>query len=417
MSKIKNFAISINKNIFKKIKSNAKIMKAIILAAWAGTRLKPLTNTIPKPMISIFGKPILEHNLEAIYEFVDEIIIIIKYKQEIIKEYFKDNFNWVKITYIEQWEEKWTGWALKWLNLQDDVIILYWDSILDKNDLKKVITSQNYAWLVKEVETPEKYWIYKQNSNWFAIEVIEKPQEFVGNLANLWWFKFSPEIFKHINNIWLSVRWEYELTDAINLFLKDNKFELIKISWEFIDVWYPWDILTANKYFLDKLQKSEIKWTVENWVTIKWNIILEEWAILKSGTYIEWNVYIWKNTSIGPNTYLRWQTVIWENCHIWNAVEIKNTSIWNKTNVAHLSYIWDSILGNNINIWGGMITANLRHDKWNIKVMVNGSLVDSGLHKLWVIIWDNSKTGIKTMTYPGRIIENDSFTMPGEIVK
>jgi len=44
-------------------------------------------------MINIFGKPILEHNLEAIYEFVDEIIIIVKYKQEIIKQYFKDNYN------------------------------------------------------------------------------------------------------------------------------------------------------------------------------------------------------------------------------------------------------------------------------------------------------------------------------------
>jgi len=392
-------------------------MKAIILAAWEWSRLRPLTNTIPKPMINIFGKPILEHNLEAIYEFVDEIIIIVKYKQEIIKQYFKDNYNWVKITYIEQTDYKWTGWALKWISLKDDVIILYWDSILDKKDLQKVITSQNYAWLVKEVENPEKYGIYKQDLNWFALEIIEKPTEFIGNLANLWWFKFSKEIFKHIENIKLSLRWEYEITDAINAFLKNNKFELIKISWEFIDVWYPWDILTANKYFLDKLKKSEIKWTIENWVTIKWNIILEEWAILKAGTYIEWNIYIGKNTSIGPNAYLRGSTIIWENCHIWNAVEIKNSSIWNKTKIAHLSYIWDSILWNNINIWWWMITANLRHDKSNIKVMVKWELINSGLHKLWVIIWDNTKTGIKTITYPGRIIENDSFTIPGEIIK
>lgn len=392
-------------------------MKAIILAAWVWTRLKPLTNTIPKPMINIFGKPILVHNLETIYKFVDEIIIIVKYKKEIIIENIWNNFSWTKVTYIEQWYFPGTWWALRWLDIKDDVIILYWDSILDKNDLQKVITSPNYAWLVKEVETPEKYWIYKEDSNGFATEIIEKPTEFVWNLANLWGFKFSKEIFEHINNIWLSPRWEYELTDAINLFLKNNKFELIKISWEFIDVWYPWDILTANKYFLDKLDRTIINWEIEEWVTMKWKIILEEWAILKAGTYIEWNVYIGKNSSIGPNTYLRWQTVIWENCHIWNAVEIKNSSIWNKTNVAHLSYIWDSVLWNNVNIWWWMITANLRHDKSNIKVMVNGKLIDSGLHKLWVIIWDNTKTWIKTSTYPWRIIENDSFTMPWEIVK
>lgn len=79
---------------------------------------------------------------------------------------------------------------------------------------------------------------------------------------------------------------------------------------------------------------------------------------------------------------MRGNTVIGEKCHIGNAVEIKNSSIGDATNVAHLSYIGDSILGNHINIGGGMITANLRHDKGNIKVMVKDKLVDTGLHKL-----------------------------------
>ena len=129
------------------------------------------------------------------------------------------------------------------------------------------------------------------------------------------------------------------------------------------------------------------------------------------------DLYIWENTVIWPNTYLRWNTVIWDNCKIWNAVEIKNCSIWNKTNVAHLSYIWDSIIWNNVNIGWGFISANVRHDKANIKVMVKWKLVDSWLRKLWIIIWDNVKTGIKSYSMPWRIIENDSFTNPWEIIK
>ena len=66
------------KNIFYTIFFNYYIMIAIILAAWEWSRLKPLSNTIPKPMIKIFGKPILEHNLEHIYSKVDEIIIVTK---------------------------------------------------------------------------------------------------------------------------------------------------------------------------------------------------------------------------------------------------------------------------------------------------------------------------------------------------
>jgi dTDP-glucose pyrophosphorylase len=61
-----------------------------------------------------------------------------------------------------------------------------------------------------------------------------------------------------VHKIKLSQRKEYELTDAINLFVKDNKFELIEAKSEFIDISYPWNILDANAYFLDKLKKSKL---------------------------------------------------------------------------------------------------------------------------------------------------------------
>lgn len=393
-------------------------MKAVILAAWEWNRLKPLSNTIPKPLIQIFNKSILEHNLENIYSFVNEIIIVVKYKKEVIINKIWYNFKNTKITYIEQNDDKWTWAAIRWINwIKEDILILNWDSIFDKKDLKELLKLDWYWALVKKVKDPSKYWVFKQDIKWFATEIIEKPEIFIWNLINLWVYKFNEEIIEISKNISLSKRWEYEITDSINIFLKNHKFKLIEISWDFIDIWYPWDILSANKYFLDKLKKSKIKWITEHWITIKWNVILEKWAILKFWTYIEWNVYIWKNTSIWPNSYLRWSTVIWENCHIWNAVEIKNSSIWNNTNIAHLSYIWDSILWNNINIWGWFITANLRHDKDCIKVMIKWELINSWLNKLWVIIWDNTKTWIKTISYPWRIIENDSFTMPWEIIK
>ena len=136
-------------------------MKAIILAAWEWSRLRPLTNTIPKPLIKIFWITILEHNLEYLYKYVDEIIIIVKYQKEKIQEYLWNNYKWVKIVYKEQSDEKWTWAAIRWIESDVDVIIMYWDSILDKKDLEKILTFNWYWVLVKEVENPEKYWIYK----------------------------------------------------------------------------------------------------------------------------------------------------------------------------------------------------------------------------------------------------------------
>lgn len=392
-------------------------MKAIILAAWEGSRLRPLTNTIPKPMIKIFWKPILEHNIEHIYKYVKEIIIVVKYKAEIIESYFWNNFKWVPIKYHLQNDEKWTWAAIKWLKLDTEVLILNWDSIFDKDDLKEIIKLKWYWVLVKKVQTPEKYGIFKVDNENKILEIVEKPEKFIWDLANLWVYKLNSQIFQIVDDIKLSKRWEYEITDALNVFANKYDLKAIEIKNEFIDVWYPWDILNANSIFLNKLKKSKIKWKVEKNVTIKWNVIIEEWAIIKSWTYIEWNVYIWKNSSIWPNAYIRWNSTFWENCKIGNAVEIKNCSLWDNSHVSHLSYIWDSIIWNNVNIWWGFISANLRHDNKNIKVMVKWELIDSKLRKLWIIIWDNVKTWIKSYSMPGRIIENDTFTMPWEIIK
>ena len=391
-------------------------MKAIILAAGKWTRLRPITNTVPKPLIKIVWKSILEHNLENIYSSVTEIIIVVKYLKEKIIEELWDNYKWTPITYHEQWDFKWTWSAIKWIEASEDILLLNWDSIFWKEDIDNLISIEWYWCLVKEVEEPSKYWIFKHNNN-FAEKVVEKPKEDIWNLASIWAYKFSSEILEDVNKIKLSERWEYELTCALNLFIKNNRFKLITIQWEFIDVWYPRDILTANKYFLDKLDRISVQWEIEEWVTIKWNVIVEDWAILKAWTYIEWNCYIWAWSVIWPNTYLRWSTVIWKNCKIWNAVEVKNSSIWDNTNIPHLSYIWDSIVWNNTNLWWWFITANLRHDSGNIKAMSKWELINTWLRKLWAIIWDDVKTWMNTSVYPWRTIDTWTTTTPWEIVK
>jgi len=392
-------------------------MKAIILAAWEWSRLRPFTNTTPKPLIKIFGKSIIEHNLEIIYKYVTEIIIVIKYKEEEIKETLWFFYKWVRITYHTQGDEKWTAAAMKWIKSSYDVIVMNSDSIFEKKDLEKILKTSWYWVLVKKVTNPSKYWIFKLDLAWNILEIKEKPKENIWNLANLWVYKFNEEIIEISENIWLSERWEYEITDAINEFVKSFPFKPYEIEWEFIDISYPWDILTANAHFLNNLSENSIKWKIEEWVYIKWNIILEEWAILKSWTYIEWNCYIWKDSKIWPNTYIRWNTVIWNNSKLWNAVEVKNSSVWDNTNIAHLSYFWDSVVWNNVNIGCWFVTANLRHDKANIKVPIKWKLTDTELHKLWIIIWDNCKTWIKSSSMPWRVLENDHFTNPWTIIK
>ena len=392
-------------------------MKAIILAAGKGSRLQPFTDTTPKPMILIAGKPIIEYTLEIIYNEVDEIIIVVKYLKEKISNYFWDSFLGTKISYHIQNDEKWTWAAIKWIKFDDDFILINWDNIFEKKDITNLIKMNWYWCLTKEIEEPSSYWVFLKNSDNFAEKIIEKPEEFIWNTTNIWAYKFSSELFKLNEKITLSSRWEYEITDSINLFIENNKFKLINLEWDILDISYPWDILNANKYFLDKLNKSEINWEVEERVTIKWNIILWKGSILKSGTYIEWNVIFGENCVIWPNCYIRGNTVFWNNCKVWNAVEIKKSSIWNNTNIWHLSYLWDSVVWNDCNFWAGFKVANLRHDWKNMRAMIKWNLVDTWLKKLWIIMGDNCKIWISNVCYPARILKSNSFTLPWEIIK
>ena len=392
-------------------------MKCIILASGRWTRLKPLTNTVPKPMIEICGKPILEHNLENIYKHVDEIILVVKYLKGVFIDYFGDNYKGVPIRYSIQWEEKWTAAALWWLESENDILLVYGDSIFEVDDLEQLIDHEGYWCLVKRVQNPEQYWVFVENSDGTADKIIEKPKEDYGNLTNTWAYKFSADIIKIAEDVSLSERGEYELTDAINVFCKKEKFQLLEMKWAFIDIWYPWHILSVNNFFLNNLKESRIEWEVEENVTIHWNIILKKWAILKSGTYIDGNCIIGEDAQIWPNAYIRGNTVIWTKSKVWNGVEVKNSNIGNNSSVPHLSYIWDSIIWNNVNIGWGTITANVRHDKKDMRCMINGKLVDTGIRKLWAIIGDNAAIGIKNSIYPGRVIDTGWTTLPGWIIK
>jgi bifunctional UDP-N-acetylglucosamine pyrophosphorylase/glucosamine-1-phosphate N-acetyltransferase len=99
-----------------------------------------------------------------------------------------------------------------------------------------------------------------------------------------------------------------------------------------------------------------------------------------------------------------------------NAVEIKNSIIMDNTNVNHLSYVGDSVIGVDCNLGAGTNLANLRFDDKHVKVTVKGKRVDSGLRKLGAIFGDGVKTGINTSVNPGVKIGNGTFINAGCVI-
>lgn len=386
-------------------------MKAIILASGNGVRFMPLSETRPKPLFKIMGKTILEHNLDALNGITSEVVIVIGYLGEKIKEELGDSYGDIKLTYIEDREIAGTGRTAQIASsLIDDekVIIMNGDDIYKNKDLKELIKSFP-SMLVKKVDNPKQFGVIVCEND-KVVDIEEKPENPKSNLANIGVYYLPRILFNE--QIEKSARGEYEITDYLKkldeLYFKEAQF------WSPSS--YSFDVLKSmSDLFLTFPFKK--KGEVEKGVTIKGKIHLGKGSIIKAGTYIEGNAYIGENCSIGPNAYLRKNVVLEDNVSIGQAVEIKNTIVGENTKINHLSYIGDSVIGSNCNLGAGTITANLRHDNQNIKTLIKENLIDTKLRKLGVITGDNVKTGINTIIYPGRKIYSNKCTNPLEEVK
>ncbi|MHA2288877.1 MAG: bifunctional sugar-1-phosphate nucleotidylyltransferase/acetyltransferase [Promethearchaeota archaeon] len=398
-------------------------MKAVIIAAGKGKRLNPITSTIPKPMIPIGGKPLLEHSiLSLIGVGITEILIIVGYKEEIIKEYFGEGFTKynVNIEYTTQSEHLGTAHAVKYAKDfvgDDDFFLMYGDLLTDPRVYKEVLDTYEEGscsglMSLFEVDNPQEYGIISLDRAGFVEKITEKPSEGanLGNLANAGLFVFNSKIFKAIELTELSQRNEYEFTDSMQILInklngKIKGYVIKEYFWS--DIGLPWHLLNANEFLLSNI-KQEINGKMEENVQISGKVAIGKKTIIKSGTYIIGPCYIGENSLIGPNAFIRPYTSIGNNCHI-GMSEIKNSLIFSNTAIPHFNYIGDSIICENVNLGAGTKISNLRFDNKNIKMIISNKLIDSGRRKLGAIMGPNSQTGINSSIMCGRKIGENSI--------
>lgn len=401
-------------------------MKAIILTAGEGTRMRPLTTTRPKTMLITGGKPLIQYNIESLRDAgIKDITLVVGYKKEVIEEYFGDGSKFgVNINYAVQEGQLGTAHAIgsaekyideSFIVLNGDIIVSY-DLIRNLIEKYATRTSNNVKSVLTliEVDNPSNYGVVS-TINDKIVEIVEKPApgEAPSNLANAGIYLFSTEIFDAIRKTELSERGEYEITDSLKIELENGWEILGLISHEpWMDVGRPWELLKSNQDFLEKME-DDIEGEIEENVTIHGPLHLGKGSIIRSGCYIQGPVFIGENCDVGPNTYLRPYTCLCNDVDVGNAVEIKNSIIMDGTNVNHLSYVGDSVIGVNCNLGAGTNLANLRFDDQHVRVTVKGKRVDSGLRKLGAIFGDGVKTGINTSVNPGVKIGNGSFINAG----
>ncbi|MFH1257855.1 MAG: bifunctional sugar-1-phosphate nucleotidylyltransferase/acetyltransferase [Candidatus Micrarchaeota archaeon] len=396
----------------------------VLLAAGQGKRLRPITNSYPKTMVRILDKPLLEWMVEGIVEnFGDslgKIIIVVGFEKHRITAYFGKHAPTGKILFVEQNEQKGTADAVACTEKIVDAghfFVLNADTFSDPSFFKllKENAGSGPFIVTKREEDASSYGVVEvEGGNLKGL--VEKPLDAKNKLISTGTLFMPREFFSFLKDVKLSKRGEFEITDAVLEFAKKQPLKALEFGGYWTDVGYFWNYLSASEYALEKLLLPKLEGKVEEFVVVKGKLRVGKGSVVKSGTYIEGNVFIGENSVVGPNAYLRKGVVIEDNCHVGNSTEVKSSIIMHNSNAAHLSYIGDSIICENVNFGAGTKIANLKFDHSAIAIRNPDGKVISGRDKLGAVVGKNTKTGINVSINCGVLIGENCRISPAAYV-
>ncbi|MGX9986139.1 sugar phosphate nucleotidyltransferase [Soonwooa purpurea] len=320
-------------------------MKIIVPMAGRGSRLRPHTLTVPKPLIPIAGKPIVQRLVEDIAkvagESIDEIAFIIgdfgdEVKESLIK--IAESLGAKGSVYVQD-EPLGTAHAIKCAeaSMKGDVVVAFADTlfradfVLDKN-------SDGVIW-VKKVEDPSAFGVVKLDEYGFITDFVEKPKEFVSDLAiiGIYYFSNAEKLMEEINFIMdndIKFGSEYQLTTALeNLRQKGAKFTLGKV-----DDWMD----CGNKNATVETNSKILEYEKECMAQYPSSAKIENSLVIQP-CFIGENVEI-SNSKIGPNVSVGNGTKVINS-------NIDNSLIQEKTIIDH-GNLSNSMIGNSAQYFG-----------------------------------------------------------------
>jgi len=319
----------------------AEIMKqAVILAAGEGQRLRPFTVNRPKAMLSLAGRPLLDHVVAALVAGgIRDIVIVVGYRKEPILDYLGSGERYgAHITYITQEKQLGTAQALKLAEaaVGDDFLVLPGDNLIESGTLSDISAAAAPTVLAKRVADPSRYGVLLTTAGRVK-SIAEKPPDAPSNTVSTGIYKFNHDIFARIGE-------ELAIPDVLNKMIADAAtVNFIKTEATWLDIVYPWDILTLNEFVLNRLAPST-GGTVHPGVTLKGTVSVGPGSVIHPGSYISGPAIIGRNCEIGPGICIFGATSIGDNTVIRPFSEVNNCVIGPDCRLGSGSIIQDSVI-------------------------------------------------------------------------
>ncbi|WP_159901553.1 bifunctional sugar-1-phosphate nucleotidylyltransferase/acetyltransferase [Salinirussus salinus] len=389
-------------------------MQTVILAAGQGTRMRPLTDRRPKPMLPVADRPLMAHTADAaVAAGASELLLVVGYEADDVRAYFGDEYRGVPVAYAVQDEQRGTAHAVRAAreHLEGAFAVLNGDDIYDPASIERLFEAAP-AVGTYEVDDPLPYGVFDITDG--EVEgIVEKPDDPPSNRVNVGAYVFPAEAREWLD-VEASERGEEEITDVLARVVDERSVRAVDVD-RWMGVGRPWELLEANEWKLGELDR-DLRGEVADTAELRGAVVVEEGATVEPGVVVEGPVLVRAGAHVGPNAYVRGHTLLGEGARVGNAVEVKNSVIMSGTAVPHLSYVGDSVLGRDVNFGAGTTVANLRHDDEPVRLTVKGERVSTGRRKFGVVVGDGAKTGIETTLNAGVTLSTDARVGPNATV-
>lgn len=234
------------------------IKKAVLLAAGRGTRMRELTEDLPKPMIPVRGKPILQHIVEGLHAAgVTHFQIVVGYRADVVRDFFGDGSKFgISVEYATQVVQDGTGRVVDLARDfagADPFILSYGDILIAPENYQRLVALGEDEALVSVKHNPgeiAKGGAVFIDDQWRMTDLREKPQP--GEPTSPWYnagvYAFRPSVFEYTAKLEKSPRGEYELTDAIrSLAIDTGRVRVVELAGDWADVRDPEVLAELNR--------------------------------------------------------------------------------------------------------------------------------------------------------------------------
>lgn len=436
---------------------------AIVLAAGKGTRMKSKINKVMHP---IADKPLIGHLVDRLKKLnVDQIDVVVGYQQDQIREYLKDS-----VRYSEQLEQKGTGHALLHVDSLKDkkgkTIILYGDCPLVQTETIQMMFEEgekaDLVVLSAKLEDPGVYGRIVRNSLGEIIRIVEfkdanQEQRRISEINtgiycvdNELLFKYLPQITNHNHSQ------EYYLTDIVELFTSNgHKVKAVRVDDidEVMGINDRQQLAKADAWLKERINNHWMRegvtivdpqntyisedcvigqdTTIHPNVVIKGKTTIGTNTIITSNSWLE-NATIGDNTKIesskiidsrvdnnctvGPFAHLRMNTHVMDDNRLGNFVEFKNTIFHKNSRCAHLTYLGDCEVGEDVNIGCGVVTVNYDgKNKYRTEIK-DGAFVGSNCNLIAPIVIGKNAVIAAGSTISKNVLDNDMVIERADVI-